>query len=125
MSSMQPAARFGPFYRSANEVLPVRDTMVVADEGGRWERARDGRTDARTQACLVRKPVRFARVYFAMRENAVVPRGLAAARTGHNVVDVAFVRRKLSTGVLTHAAVALPDAARSEARTTQRDLRVI
>ncbi len=40
------------------------------------------------------------------------------------MVDVAFVRREFATGVLADTTITIPDAARAEARTAERDFGV-
>jgi hypothetical protein len=63
---------------------------------------------AQAQAGFVGQAIGFARVHFAVRENAVVPGRLAVARAGDDVVNVAFLRRKLAAGVLANTTVASP-----------------
>src|SRR4051812_40255169 len=66
------------------EVLPVSDGVVIADQHTCRHHARCDRLLAQAQAGLVRKAVGLARVHFAVGEDAVVPRCLAAARAGHD-----------------------------------------
>ena len=101
-------------------MLPIADAVVVADQHAGWDHSRCDGLLAQAQAGFVGQAVGFARVHFAVGEDAVVPGRLAAARARDDVVDVALFRREFAAGVLADAAVALPDAADAEARATHR-----
>ena len=64
------------------EVLPVADAVVVANQRARRHPARRDRLLAQAQAGFMREAVGLARVHFAVGEHAVVPRGLATGERG-------------------------------------------
>jgi hypothetical protein len=80
----------------SEEVLPVADAVVVADQ------TVAGTTRGATGCLRRRRPTSWGRrlalreFYFAVREDAVVAGRLAAARTRDDVVDVAFFLRELA-----------------------------
>lgn len=106
-------------------MLPVADAVVVADECGRRQCTRRAWNFAETQAGFVGQPIGFARVHFAVGEDAVVPGRFAATGARDDVVDVALLWRQLAAGVLADAAIALPDATGAEARAAQRNFGVV
>src|SRR5689334_5261022 len=107
------------------EVLPVRDTVLIANRKSRRHRAWRHGLHAQAETGLVREAVGLARIHVAVREHAIVPRRRATARTRDNVVDVPLVASQLAPGVLADAAVSFPNPARAEPWSSQRHSRVI
>src|SRR6185436_5340852 len=77
------------------------------------------------QARFLREAIALLRVDRLARPDAVLPGVAAAARTGHDVVDAAFVGLQHRAGVLAAIAIALANSLRAELRTTLRHARKV
>src|SRR5688572_32594952 len=93
----------------------------------RLEQGRPGRLARGAQeleARLAQRLVRLLRVAAHAREHAVLPRRLAAARAGQDVVDRQLVGRAAAAAVLAGVAVAAVEVAPAERDLAPRDPRV-
>ena len=90
--------------------LTFRMKSVLGSSRGR------GRQLEQAQADFLGQAVALAAVHVLAGQDAILPRRLAAARAGQDVVDVAFSRPQRLAGVLAAAAVARPDRPGAELR---------
>src|ERR1051326_4531296 len=107
------------------EQSPVFDALAISNCDCHRQLSGNPRLREQTQTRLVRETIRLPGVDLLVRQDAVLPRRLATARTRDNVIDAAFLGTQRATGVLATIAVALANVARRECRALLRHLRVV
>src|SRR5271156_5229064 len=93
---------------------PCRDAVDVPDEERAGQLPRRGWQLEQAQADFLGQTVALAAVHVLAGQDAILPRCLAAARAGQDVIDVALSRPQRLSGVLAAAAVPRPDGPGTE-----------
>src|ERR1017187_4392627 len=100
--------------------FPPGDAVGVAEERRHRQFLRRARDGEQLEAGLVRETVGLALVHVLRGPDEVLPSIRAAARAGHNVVEVAFSRVQQAARILAAVAVALADVLGAQFRALLR-----
>src|SRR6185295_589310 len=107
------------------EQFPLGDAVSVAEVGRHRQFLWCARDGEQLETGLVREAVGLALVHVLRGPDEVFPTVRAAARSGHDVIETAFVRVQQHAGVLAAIAVALANVLRAELRPLLRHARVV
>lgn len=90
--------------------------MLRPDVRHHWTETGRRRLPPKNQPSLFRSPSRLLGIHFFTRENAILPRGPAAAADRDHVIDVGLLSSQLLAGVLAGGVITLEDPRGGELR---------
>ena len=90
-------------------MLPIPDIVSIANKGADRQLPRCLRLLFQLETDLFRQTIALQAIDPLVRQDAVLPRGEAAARTRHDMIDVALMGSEFFARVLAMAAVPFPN----------------